>query len=110
MPYAIVGHTADVRMRVTGTSREKLFEDALAGMMVFLDHKKAPCASQGRDARVSGSAGLDPRKHGDRVVCAGRTRESDGGKFWFKLSWRGPAHVAKSGKTRNSRLRSLRAP
>lgn len=46
MPYAIVGHTADVRMRVTGTSREKLFEDALAGMMVFLDPKKAPSLTQ----------------------------------------------------------------
>ncbi|MFI5400358.1 MAG: archease [SAR324 cluster bacterium] len=36
MAYEFLEHTADVRMRVTGTSLERLFSDALAGLMDLL--------------------------------------------------------------------------
>lgn len=36
MAYEFLEHTADVRMRVTGTSLERLFSDALAGLMELL--------------------------------------------------------------------------
>ncbi|MFI5399600.1 MAG: archease [SAR324 cluster bacterium] len=36
MAYEFLEHTADVRMRVTGTSLEGLFSDALAGLMELL--------------------------------------------------------------------------
>ena len=39
MPYEIVGHTADLRMVVTGKNIEEMFSSALAGMMFFLEPK-----------------------------------------------------------------------
>jgi len=40
MSYEIIDHTADLRMRVSGSSPEELFESAVAGMMFIL--KKNP--------------------------------------------------------------------
>ena len=40
MPYKILEHTADLKMRVTGKTMEKLFQDAARGMMNFLKGKK----------------------------------------------------------------------
>ena len=42
MPYQILGHTADVRLRVEAETLEELFRDALLGMMAIVrpDYKK----------------------------------------------------------------------
>lgn len=40
MSYKIISHTADLRMKVSGSSPEKLFDSATAGMMFVL--KKNP--------------------------------------------------------------------
>jgi SHS2 domain-containing protein len=37
MPFSFLGHTADVRMRVTGATLEDLFRDALLGMVALAD-------------------------------------------------------------------------
>jgi SHS2 domain-containing protein len=36
MPFTLVDHTADVRLKVTGTDQEELFRQALAGMTALL--------------------------------------------------------------------------
>lgn len=36
MPYKILGHTADVRLKVWGGSRKELFKDALLGMIKII--------------------------------------------------------------------------
>jgi len=36
MPYSILEHTADVRMRVEGNTKEELFRDAVLGMMSII--------------------------------------------------------------------------
>ncbi len=37
MPYSLLEHTADVRMRVTGRTVDELFRDALLGMVAIMD-------------------------------------------------------------------------
>lgn len=51
-PYEILGHTADLRLRVTGATVEELFLNALAGMA----HIMAPDVASGetpRQVRIS---------------------------------------------------------
>jgi SHS2 domain-containing protein len=40
MPYEIVAHTADLRLKVRGRNLEELFRDALLGMMSVLKEDK----------------------------------------------------------------------
>lgn len=40
MSYEIIGHTADLRMRVSGDSPEELFDSAVKGMMAVLKKEK----------------------------------------------------------------------
>lgn len=39
MPYQILSHTADLRMRVTGKTMQELFSDALYGLMHILNEE-----------------------------------------------------------------------
>jgi len=49
MPYKILEHTADLRMKITGKTPKDLFAEALRGMMSFL--KKSPGVSSRRVKR-----------------------------------------------------------
>lgn len=40
MSYEIIGHTADLRMKVSGNSPEELFDSAVKGMMAVLKKEK----------------------------------------------------------------------
>lgn len=42
MPYEILKHTADVRLRVEGETLERLFSDALEGMMEIIKKSQVP--------------------------------------------------------------------
>ncbi len=41
IPYEIIEHTADVGLKVNGTTLKELFENAASGMFYIVAHKKA---------------------------------------------------------------------
>jgi SHS2 domain-containing protein len=50
--YEILQHTADVRLRVTASSLEELFVDALRGLMAVMGTGKSACPTQAEEIEL----------------------------------------------------------
>ena len=63
MGYEILGHTADIRLKVWGLSREDLFRDALLGMMSIIKAK-----GEGRKAKNKRAIKIESADETERLV------------------------------------------